>query len=170
MKKLLTSILWFSIAGSLVACNDSLSERAARDEITMVEKDDPAMSRAFEKARRTFPEFLALAEQPPARYSGFSIKVRISDGKNDEYFWVAPFSHTGSSYTGTLDNDGELITSYHAGQKITFPESDIVDWLYHDEATGAMKGNFTACALLTHEDPKEAAQFKKDYGLECSDT
>ncbi len=169
MSKLRALSLLPLIACILPACDHTISERAARDEVIIVANDDPAMLKAFDKAHLTFPDFLRRAENPAAGETGFSIKVRISDGTNSEYFWVVPFSHTGSSYSGTLANDGELIPAYHAGQKITFTEPDIVDWLYHDKTTGAMKGNYTACALLSHENPQQAADFMKEYGLDCSD-
>jgi uncharacterized protein YegJ (DUF2314 family) len=162
MRSVRASILLTAMAGILAACGNSISDRAARDEVTQVSKDDPAMLNAFDYARQT------LAEHPVATFTGFAVKVRMSEGDQVEYFWVTRFSHSGSAFTGTLANDGESLRKYRAGQSIKFSEVDIVDWLYHDDTTGAMKGNFTACALLTHEDPKEAAEFKKEHGLECN--
>jgi uncharacterized protein YegJ (DUF2314 family) len=149
------------------ACGDSISERAAQDKVESVAADDPAMLKAFEKARRTLSEFLIKAKAPQANSSSYSVKVRITSGSDVEYFWVSPFSNVADNFSGTLANDGELVTAYRAGREIQFSQADIVDWLYRDDARGIMHGNFTACALLTHEDPIEAEEFRKEYGLQC---
>ena len=149
---------------------DSISEKADNDETVAVQTDDPAMLKAFEMARRTLPEFLARAASPAPGTSSYSVKVRISRGDNVEYFWVMPFSRTETTFSGTLANDGVMLPEYHEGQNYDFLESDIVDWLYSDDANGKMRGNFTACALLTHEDPAEAETFKQENGLECPDS
>ena len=41
--------------------------------------------------------------------------------------------------------------------------------MHLEPAKNRMHGNFTACALLTKESPKDAAAFKKQYGLSCDD-
>jgi uncharacterized protein YegJ (DUF2314 family) len=48
-----------------------------------------------------------------------------------------------------------------------FARADIVDWLYIDRPRRRMHGNFTACALMTREPPKEAAALRKQLGLAC---
>src|SRR5262249_27161858 len=122
------------------------------------------------RSRKSFAEFLATAANPRAGDAEFSVKVKLTDvDGNAEYFWVAPFTNEGSSFSGELANDGELITKYKLGERITFTESDVVDWMYRD-SSGTVHGNFTACALLTHEDPEDAEAFKKEYGLECADS
>ncbi len=168
---LCTALFIFALlVASLCASADSISEKATNDDIVAVRKDDPAMLKAFAMAQRTLPEFLAHAANPAPGTSSYSLKVRISRGGNVEYFWVLPFTHTGTQYSGKLANDGELLPEYRAGQNYEFPESDIVDWLYSDGTKGKMHGNFTACALLTHEDPTEAEAFKQENGLECPDS
>jgi uncharacterized protein YegJ (DUF2314 family) len=66
---------------------------------------------------------------------------------------------------GRIDNTPRSVTNVREGQKISFEESDVVDWLYREN--GKMVGNFTACALIKKETPKQAEAFKKEYGLNC---
>ena len=41
--------------------------------------------------------------------------------------------------------------------------------MHLEPAKNRMHGNFTACALLSKEPPKEAEAFKKQYGLRCEE-
>jgi uncharacterized protein YegJ (DUF2314 family) len=50
---------------------------------------------------------------------------------------------------------------------MTFARGEIHDWMYYDDANRRMKGNFTACALLTREKPEDAEKMKRTYGLVC---
>ena len=60
------------------------------------------------------------------------------------------------------------MTAVKMETRYTFSRSQIVDWLYVDEARQKMVGNFTMCALLTQEPAEEAAQIRRRYKLDCS--
>lgn len=145
----------------------SIAERAESDEVTFMSSEEPAMRRAFERAKATLDEFLRVAANPPAGTSSFALKVAISDGRNTEYFWVNKFASRGNGFVGTLNNEPRLVMKYKLGQRINFKREQIVDWIYLDESKGRMHGNFTACALLSKESPADAEEFKRSYGLHC---
>ena len=152
---------------SFVACGQSVSERAQNDQVTYVNDDDPAMTRAFEKARATLDEFLALAKSPKEGTEGYALKVEVTEGDQTEYFWVGDFEAKGDRFSGVLNNEPETVKKYKFGERFTFTRAQVVDWTYMEPAAQRMHGNYTACALLTHEDPKEAEEFKRQYGLRC---
>jgi uncharacterized protein YegJ (DUF2314 family) len=58
-----------------------------------------------------------------------------------------------------------LIKRLKFGDTVTFAKRQIVDWTYLED--GKMKGNYTACAILTRESKESAEAFKKQYGLQC---
>jgi uncharacterized protein YegJ (DUF2314 family) len=142
-------------------------DRAESDAVTFVSDDDPAMSAAFRKAQTTLDSFLELAASPPPNTDSFAVKVGISQGEQTEYFWISPFERTDTSFSGRINNSPRVIASVKEGEEIRFKRSDIVDWTYESTAEGRMYGNFTACALLSHESEEEAAEFKAHYGLDC---
>lgn len=152
-------------AGAPIAAGQSVNERANRDEVFRVPKDDPAMAAAMSKARAGLPEFLALAQNPRPGTIGFSVKVAIREGGKVEYFWIVPFASKDGRYSGAINNTPKSVRSVHMGQQITFAQDDIVDWMYFDGAQ--MKGNFTACALLKHEPKSDGDAFRQRFGLEC---
>lgn len=149
------------------AQSQSLSERAAKDEIVLMQDEDPHMQKAFTKARATLDGFLALARKPPADTAHFSVKVGIREGKNTEYFWLGPFREEAGGFSGTIDNTPRMVKRVKEGQTWRFSKSEIVDWTYVDRAQKRMHGNFTMCALLTKEPPAEAEAARKRYGLRC---
>lgn len=157
-----------ALAAPLVQAKD-ISGKAARDEIVTMKDEGPAMQKAFDKARKTLSEFLKKAANPADGTDNYALKVGLSDGRNTEYFWVTDFEQEGDRFTATLGNTPRLVRKYSAGDEVSFARTQIVDWLYMDEAKGRMMGNFTACALLTKESASSAAAFKKQYGLSCDD-
>jgi uncharacterized protein YegJ (DUF2314 family) len=159
------------VALSLLGCGDiadqGLVEKSQRDEIARMSSEEPAMAKAFQRASGTLDGFLRIAQSPPPNTASFAVKIALSDKKETEYFWISPFSWTGDSFKGTLGNTPRLVRHVKEGQELQFKRADIVDWMYVDNGTRRMHGNFTACALLTKEKPEEAARFQKHYGLEC---
>jgi uncharacterized protein YegJ (DUF2314 family) len=166
----LALVLAFVSAGALGACDphqQTITDRAESDTVQDVKADDPAMLLAFAKARQTLGPFLArLAAKDPAITQPV-MKVKIQDGDAVEYFWVASPTITGELYSGTINNDPELVRTVHNGQVIYFQKSEIYDWSHRDAKTSKMVGNFTACALLTHESQESAVEFKRTYQLDC---
>ena len=166
----LPRLLLASLAALCCAANaQSISEKAANDDVVFRQDSDPAMRHALAKAAATLPDFLKLAANPKAGTSGYAVKVGISDGRYTEYFWVNRFSGAGGTFTGTLNNEPRLVRKHKLGDQVSFTEKQIADWTYVDEARGKVVGNFTACALLSKEPPDEAAAFKRRYGLVCEE-
>jgi uncharacterized protein YegJ (DUF2314 family) len=151
----------------LSANAQTIIEKAERDEITHMAREEPAMRRAFEKARDTLDVFLREASAPREGTSSYALKVAVSDGRNTEYFWVNRFSNTGSAFVGHLGNEPRMVKRYKFDERFQFDRAQIVDWTYLDMKNKRMIGNFTACALLTREPPAQAEEFKRRYGLTC---
>jgi uncharacterized protein YegJ (DUF2314 family) len=143
----------------------SMVDKARNDEVGLVAESDPAMQRAFKKAKDTLDGFLALAADPAPGSEFYAVKVAIRQGDRTEYFWISPFESDGKSFTGKVNNTPRIITRVREGETIEFGRDEIVDWTYY--FNDKMRGNFTACALLTHESLEDAAQFMAEYGLEC---
>jgi len=143
----------------------TLMDKARRDEVALVEKNDPDMAAAFRKARQTLPEFLALARAPRPTASKLAVKIAIPAGDDDEYFWVSQFAPRGDKYGGRINNTPRAAKQVKLGQLVEFSEAEIVDWLYMED--GKMRGNFTACALLKREPADQLEAMKKQYGLSC---
>ena len=139
-------------------------DKAQRDELALVPRNDPDMAAAMRKARATLKDFLTLSRAPNAFTTGFAVKVAVRDKNDVEYFWVTPFTEQDGRFSGRINNTPRSVKTVKFGETFTFSEGEIVDWLYLDG--GKMKGNYTACALLKRE-PGQADAFKKRFGLEC---
>jgi uncharacterized protein YegJ (DUF2314 family) len=155
-------LLQVQIAGA-----QSFSDKAKRDEGIVATKGDPHMEAAFRKAKESLGAFLKLARQEPPFIISYAVKIPLREGNITEYFWISPFVERNGNFIGILNNTPRSVSKYKAGQKITFHESDVVDWMYREE--GKMVGNFTVCALLKSAPPDQAAEFRKQQGLDCED-
>jgi uncharacterized protein YegJ (DUF2314 family) len=154
------------IAGAISpSAAQSLTDKAERDELAIVSSKDPVMAAAMRKARASLSEFLTTAANPTPAMRGFAVKVAVREGRNAEYFWIHPFERKGERFSGRLNNTPRSVRSVKAGQTITFSEIEIVDWTYMDGS--AMKGNYTACALLAAAPRQERETFFKKFGLDC---
>lgn len=82
------------------------------------------------KARATYPAAKErfLAGLPPGHR--FSVRVPLfdRDGKREDSFIMVE-TIKGGNITGVINSRLELVTSYKTGQRITFPESKIDNWL-----------------------------------------
>ena len=166
MKKMLAFILAF-LSGD--AFSQSVAEGIEKDEIVHMEDEAPAMRKAFEVARASLDDFLKLAKSPPDHFSSFALKVAVSQAGNTEYFWVTDFKQKGAAqFTGEINNEPRLVKTVKLGQRYSFTRTQIVDWIYMDEAEQKMMGNFTMCALLTQESKEEADHIREQYKLDCS--
>jgi uncharacterized protein YegJ (DUF2314 family) len=164
MRQILT-IAALAVLTATLAAAETLLERAKRDDIAFVEKNDAEMAAAMRRARETLPDFLKLARAPRPKTRGFAVKVAVVENEEAEYFWIAPFQPGKAGFTGEINNAPQLVKNVKLGQTITFQENEIVDWLYDDG--GRMMGNYTACVLLKREPKQEAQAFMKQFGLRC---
>jgi uncharacterized protein YegJ (DUF2314 family) len=166
VRKILTFILTFFSGDAL---SQSVSERIEKDEIVYMADEAPAMRKAFAVARASLDDFLKIAKKPPEHLTSFALKVAVSDGGSTEYFWVTDFEAKGGTrFAGEINNEPRLVKTMKMGQRYAFTRSQIVDWIYIDEAEEKMVGNFTMCALLTQEAKEEAAELRKRYNLDSS--
>src|SRR5207245_368362 len=72
--------------------------------VVEVSSDDPRMVAAVEEGRRRWPEFVAAFNARNSPEQMFAVKARFSDGKNEEFMWVAVRKLEGDSLTGELGN------------------------------------------------------------------
>ncbi len=145
----------------------SVLEKAKKDQIVNVAKEDPAMLAAFAKAKASLDDFLKKAQNPAPNTGNYFIKVGVTDGPDIEYFWIGEFEQDNNKFTGVINNQPRIVENVEAGDDYTFTKDEIVDWMYIDAKAKRMHGNFTLCAILSHEPAQQAAATMKQYGLVC---
>lgn len=144
----------------------SLSDKARNDLVDVIPDDDPAMAKAVVEARASLPAFLAKASDPKPGTRGYAVKVGIGLAGNKEFVWIAPFVVRGDVLTGQIANEPERVKGYAAGQTLKISLSDVTDWTYLEGAK--MRGNYSACALLSRKTDAEKAEFHRQYDLDCA--
>lgn len=156
-----------TVAFGLPTQAQTILDKAKKDQIVNVAKEDPAMLAAFGKAKASLDDFLGKAKNPAPNTVSYFIKVGVKDGADIEYFWIGDFENTGNKFTGVINNQPRIVENVEAGDDYEFTKDEIVDWMYMDTAKKRMFGNFTLCAILSHEPAQQAAATMKQYGLVC---
>lgn len=131
---------------------------AKKDPIINVADDDPEMLAAIAKARETLPDFWQVFQKPEHGESDFSLKVPIKDKHGTEYFWLIQIERKDGKVSGTINNDSDTVKKVKYGDRISFEEKDIADWLYLRD--GKMVGNYTVRPLFKKMTAKDVEKIK----------
>ena len=127
--------------------------------VVNVADDDPQMLAAIAKARDTLPQFWQAFDKRDQGETGFALKVKISDKKGVEHFWLTEIERKDGKTFGTIDNDPDIVGNVKRADRIAVPEADISDWLYM--RNGKMVGNYTLRVLFKKMPAREVERYKK---------
>lgn len=137
------------------------------DDFYLIENDDYAMSKAFEKAKMTLDGFLNKVDQRPEHISDYSAYVKYEDKSEVEYLWVVDvITYNNEFLMGVVVSKPILVTNVKYGATVSFKKTDIYDWEYYDESSKMRFGAFSTCALLKQNN-EEDAKYIRDRGLQC---
>ena len=136
--------------------SDSSESSGSDDKVTMVDKDDPDMLAAFAKARSETDNFIAVMNAGTGE--SYSVKVAVTDNVQTEYFWLDNLTYANGVFSGTIDNDPDLVKNVKMGQHIDVKKEDIFDWLYMKD--GKMYGNYTVRVLLPKMSKEDADKIR----------
>jgi uncharacterized protein YegJ (DUF2314 family) len=136
-----TALVLLALTLLLTCCSDH-----SYDPVTEVEFDDKDMNAAIDDARASLAEFVERLKNPKPTDESFSVKKKISDGKEVEHLWVTDVSYSDGKFTGVINEDPQSVRNVKFGQKVTVEETEILDWMYLDD--GELVGNFTLRVLL----------------------
>ncbi len=117
------------------------------------------MNASMAKAKSTVATFEAALRSPKPSQSGFSVKVRITDGDQIEHFWTSDVTYDGTVFHARINNDPEEVTNVKVGQAVSVRPQDISDWMYVDH--GILVGGYTVRALRDAMSPSDRADLDK---------
>src|SRR5687768_48524 len=107
-----------------------LTSCSVEDRIYDIDENDPEMVAAIAKARDTLPHFWRVFDKRVQGESDFCLKLKITDEKGTEHFWVIDIERRDGKTIGTINNDPQTVGSVALGDRIDIPEADVTDWLY----------------------------------------
>lgn len=135
--------------------------RAAEDQVIHVPANDTEMSAAIDKARSSLPQFWARYAKPDPGEHNFSLKVRVIDNDRVEHFWVSRIERKDQTLYGTIDNEPKLVGTVKLGERISFKDDMISDWMFM--RNGKLVGNETMRPLLKRMPKEQADQYRAMY-------
>ena len=109
--------------------------------LTSVDPDDPELQAAYANAHQSLPYFWEKRDSA-LNPEDYFVKVRIEDEYGAEHFWLENPALDGDQITGIVGNDPGVVRCVEVGQKVSYPTSQISDWMYTEG--DYIHGNFTA--------------------------
>jgi hypothetical protein len=112
---------------------------------------DDAIKPYVEKARKTYPgaKERFLAGLPPKHV--FFVTTRLHDSAGHwEQVFIAVQEIKDGIIKGLIASDIETVSGYKAGDKYSFPESELLDWTV-SKPDGTEEGNFVGKFLDTYK-------------------
>ena len=122
------------------------------------------MQKAMDRARAGLEDFLRKAGSPPPNTDQYSVKVRVSEGDQQEYLWVSNLKVQGELWSGRIDNL-PMIRSVKKGQSYAFAKTEIIDWTYIDKKEEGCWQFHHLCA--PHQRAAGCRRIDSSNGLEC---
>lgn len=147
---LLLLVIPFSLAA--MGCSDGPTDRVVTD------FDEAEMDAAIKKAQGSLSSFIEEFQNPTGE--DHAVKVGISDDSDEhvEYFWLSDLKFDGTTFTGTINNEPQIVTKVSEGQRWSVRKDEVIDWLFMKD--GRMHGNHTVWPLIDSLPPDEAAALK----------
>ncbi len=132
---------------------------AQSDNVSQVAEDDRHMNLAMDSARKSLAEFWQAVETPPARSTGFALKVGFSENGNVEHIWCNKPERRNGKILATVANTPVSVTHIKEGQRVEIDPQIISDWMYI-RADGKIVGGRTIRALLKHMSKEQADYYR----------
>jgi hypothetical protein len=147
-----------------IACSTAVAQKSGPPDRTfsgrgaeLLEAMDRAIAPYVAKARATYPAAKKrfLAGLPPNHMFSVWIRLYQNDKKSGESrkedVFVAVRSIKNGRIDGRINNKTDLVTNYHLGDRIDFPESQVKNWLIL-RPDGSEEGNYVG-KFLDHWKP-----------------
>ncbi|MFC1757792.1 DUF2314 domain-containing protein [Planctomycetota bacterium] len=100
----------------------------------------PATKKAFEEAKRRWPEFVEVVRQKSGETC--YVLAELTDGEESERIWVDVESVDGETVRGKLNSRPIWLKGMTEGDKISIQITDVDDWMY-DRSEGESVGGFS---------------------------
>jgi len=166
MKKIFIFILLAASLCSLAAMAQApyVAENAPLDQpfttnATEANRIETASKPYIDKARQSYPQAKKrfLAGLPPKHSLFVTISLRDRTGNYEQAF-IAVQKIEGGNITGRIWNDIAVVSGYKFGDRYTFPESELIDWLI-THPDGTEEGNFVGKFLDEYQKTNKASQW-----------
>jgi len=95
-----------------------------------ISDDDPDMIAAVQKAKDTWPEFVAAFNEKADDCSNFGAKVKMTVDGETEFIWLEVIGLEPRYVHGKLANDPVALGDLQLGSQVEVPLEDVQDWCY----------------------------------------
>jgi uncharacterized protein YegJ (DUF2314 family) len=115
--------------------------------VVRINRKNPQLEAAINQARAGLDGFIKELSTPDSGKS-FAVKAKFQTPVGPEYLWIRRPEYVRQTFSGILDQQPLALVGKNKGDAVSFPKSDVVDWLIKDEQ--GTRGEFTEKALGAH--------------------
>ena len=152
---------------SLVACSKRPAPVQDSTPVPTIQSDsDLELESAIQQARDTLDVFIEKLETPHPDRTFAAVKVRFyPPDELPQDIWVDEVSYSNGVFHGNMGDDIPSL-KLEAGERITVPEEDILDWMIVED--GKLIGGYTIRLAVQRMTPEERERFLEtlDYTIE----
>ncbi len=162
MKRLglvIVGLLFFVVFGNLGV--GSHSGASQNPPVVTAAVGDAEIAAARDKARANIAKFWTSLEKPAAGERSFTIKAAFDIPQHPgstEHIWLGDIRREGAQISGRVDNAPRDVTHLKLGQRVTFTEERVTDWMFM--RNGKIAGNETMHPLIKRLPPAEQAKLR----------
>jgi uncharacterized protein YegJ (DUF2314 family) len=147
-------LLFFSIVLLLAvsSCKQKPAQMMQQDNwdkqnIRVVDISDTAYRHAVKVAQENIDLFVKLLKEKKNNNVQYYIKSRFTQGVQVEHMWLVAEDIDNNSFSATLDNVPNKLTTIKYKDKVKVAKEDVEDWIVY-EGDSVLLGNFISYAIL----------------------
>ncbi len=119
--------------------------------------------RAVRNAKETLEEFRVMLPQDGAPRFEAMVKLRLSDGENSAFMWLANTRIDGGGFVAEIFEVPEFFSNVEVGQAYAVSADDIIDWMVNEE--GTLHGGFSIRLHRSTLTSEEGNNFDEQIGV-----
>ena len=128
MKKILTLILCACLPIASIGANEEDAIAIEEGNVIYFASDDKEMLAAHKEAQTSVFAITENYEMLIELQADINIKVKLSQGDNNEHFWLHDVIYKDGEFHGTLGNYPVSLTNYKFGDPVSVKPNNISDW------------------------------------------
>lgn len=153
-----------ALAVLVVGCEPKGNVVVREGEPDLVMTDDPALTRAKDRARETYMEFVNALTNPQPAYRDFAIKKGFATPDGGlEHMWISDVVWEHGEFRGTINNEPVNTQEVNLGDAVTVRPDELSDWMYVDGRK--LMGGYTIRVLYKQSSPEQQESLKADMDI-----
>jgi uncharacterized protein YegJ (DUF2314 family) len=170
MKQDLTPLVLTISICLFFACSQPAAKKVEKEKVDNMYSttgDDTQMNSAMQAAGRRFGQFDSAFKSGKYDPLLFSIKVRYSYPRGNEYMWLVQVDFDKNEYSGLVSDTPRHPIHINLGDRVAIDQAKIVDWLYGKDSI--LHGGYTLRVITGRMSKEEREKHRAKFPYKIED-